>query len=294
MKRSIFFALVATVLAVGCNQDKLNQLEQANLQLNETTARQDSLLNDFLHSFNEIEDNLALIKEKEQLIEMSSEDPELSLNQKDRILEDIQSINSLMGQNKELIADLNKKLKGSNSKVREFRRMVARLNKQIAEKDTNIVVLKETLANREFEITELNTQVADLTTVTETQSARLAVQDSTIGSQVQAIEKKTEQINTAYYIVGTTKELVEKNILAKGGLLGKKGVNANFDESHFQRIDLTETYSIPVENKKAKVMTFHPTDSYVFNDDEKVIQTLEITDPQKFWKQSRYLVVVLN
>ena len=286
--------MVIGVIASGCNQKKIDQLEQTNHQLQQTTERQDSLLNGFLHTFNEIEDNLVVIKEKEQLIEVSSQDPEFTPNQKERIIANIQAIDTLMVKNRELIANLNQQLNRSNGKQKEFRRLISRLNNQIAEKDTSIAQLKGLLANREVEIQDLSMKVEDLATITRRQSDRMASQDSTIEVQDEAITAQTQHLNTAYFIVGTAKELVEKKILEKGGLLGKKTINSDFDESLFQKIDVTEIFSIPVDTKKAKLLTYHPSDSYVLNGNNKVIESLEITDPEEFWKQSKYLVVVLN
>ena len=292
----MLIALLVGLFAFGCNQKKMDQLEQTNLQLKETTARQDSLLNGFLHTFNEIEDNLVEIKQKEQLIEVNAQDPEFTPNQKERIIANIEAIDTLMIKNREMIAGLNKQIARSNGKRKEFQRLVSRLNDQLVVRDTSIAQLKRLLVNREGEIQDLAIQVQDLTTITQRQSSRMATQDSTIVEQDQEIQAQTHQLNTAYFIVGTAKELVEKKILAKGGLLGKKTVNTDFDETLFQEIDVTQTQtlSIPVDTKKAKLLTNHPSNSYVLNGDKNTIESLEITNPQEFWKQSKYLVVVLN
>ena len=294
MKKSLLMILVASTALFSCNQEKMSQLEEQNRQLAEDRSRQDSLLNDFLGAFNDIENNLSTIKEKENLIALSAGDNELKSDQKDRIVQDIQSINELLDQNKTKIAELEKKLKGSNWRVREFKTMVSRLKTQVAEKDTAIMVLKENLATKDFAINTLNTKIDSMTMETVSQNARLVSQTEQLEAQAELIATQTETLNSAYYVVGTAKELAEKNIIQKGGLFGKPNVNSEMAQSAFTKIDLTETFSIPVNGKKARVITKHPEGTYVFNDQDKSVEALEITNPDKFWETSRYLVVVLN
>jgi len=51
---------------------------------------------------------------------------------------------------------------------------------------------------------------------------------------------------------------------------------------------------IPIETRKAKLLTVHPAGTYEFKDlnDDKQIDILEIKNPKEFWKTSRYLVVM--
>ena len=66
----VILMLVAGTLLFSCNQAKLDQLEKENKELTEQNQMQDSLMNDFISTFNEFEENLAVIKEKEQMIEI--------------------------------------------------------------------------------------------------------------------------------------------------------------------------------------------------------------------------------
>ena len=112
--------------------------------------------------------------------------------------------------------------------------------------------------------------------------------DQTIHQKDSAIAVKTEKLNTGFFIAGTSKELKSKNIITKNSL------KQDFNEKVFTQIDISKTNSFPVDSKKASLLTSHPSDSYVFNKDENKIESLQITDPERFWKTSRYLVVVLN
>lgn len=290
MNKLILVVSTLAVLALGgCNEEKLKALETRNAELEATATRQDSVLNDFLASFNAIEDNLSVIREKESLVTVTASDPEMRKNQKDRIVGDIQSINELMEKNRQLMEDLNKKLSSSNARVAEFKKMVERLNVQIQEKDAEITTLKEALAQKDFQLGELNTQVTSLRTQTESQTATISTQQQEMEQQKGVIDQQVKEMNTVYFVTGTAKELIAKGVLDKKG---KAKVKGDLPQSAFTEIDRRETFTIPVGSKKAVLGTVHPSSSYVMKEADKKVESLEITDYESFWKSSRYLVVI--
>jgi hypothetical protein len=66
-------------------------------------------------------------------------------------------------------------------------------------------------------------------------------------------------------------------------------------DSLFAQIDITQLKYIPVNSREAKLITEHPTGSYEFiREGDDVIASIEIKDPELFWKISRYAVVELK
>jgi hypothetical protein len=73
-------------------------------------------------------------------------------------------------------------------------------------------------------------------------------------------------------------------------------LSANFDNSKFTKIDYTQTTTIAV-NSAMKIVTTHPTDSYTLEKDatdKNKVTNIVITNPEKFWSASKYLVVIKN
>ncbi len=303
---TILLIALATLSLTACNKGKVEELTQKTQELTRINQLQDSLLNDFMMYFNDFEDNLALIKEREQIISMSTDDPEFEGDRKQKVLDDIQMINSLLDENKAIIDSLSDRLALSDGRASELKRSVNRLTKRLASKTEEIANLKTELEEMNFTVASLNVRIDTLTFVsknlrqqTEQQAQKIESHENTIIEQTEHIAVQTEKINTAFVITGTTKELREQNILTKeGGLAGigaTKTLNQDFDPSSFERIDITQTNTIPISSKKAKVLTAHPSDSYVLNSEsKKSIDNLQITDPDKFWSTSKYLVVVVN
>ena len=291
MKRLFLIVFVAAGL-FSCNQQKVSTLESENGQLSQELAEKDSLMISYIESFNEIESNLAEIREREMNIALQgSESGRTSAEIQDQIKEDIKAINQLISQNKETIKELNEKLQGSNSKNARLNRTLMdlkeKLNQQIVEKDEQIAQLKEELENMNFTVEELN---ADLDTLKNLNS-QLAESNQ---EKENIIEEKINQINKAYLALGTKKELEDKEIISKeGGFLGigkTEVLNDELEKAKFKEIDIRTTLIIPVSAKKLEFVTSHPVDSYRLVGD-KEIEKIEILDPNSFWNNSRYLVV---
>lgn len=260
-------------------------LEDQKYSFTELLNARDSTINDWVVTFDQIEQNLQAIKEKEKIITLNSSDREFSKERKQQILEDIKYINSLLDQNKKKIASLNDQLKKSGGTIKGLQVKIANLEAAMKQSETEIADLKTALSDRNFKIEQLNTRVTDM--------------QSTINQKDQTISTQIAEMNKAYLASGTFKDLKAKGLVSKeGGFLGlgkKKSIIENFPDSIFTQIDITVTKSIPVHSKNAKLISEHPIGSYeLIHDNDNKIASIEITDPDKFWKISKYAVVELS
>ncbi len=247
----------------------------------ELTAR-DSIINEWLVTFDQIEKDLSLIKQKENLLTVKSSDSELSKNKREQIVSDMQAINTLLDNNKKKIASLNAQLKTSGTTIKGLQTRVATLETTLKEYENNIAELRDNLAKKEIEIGQLNTQMTALqTTVTEKETK---------------ISDQTILLNEAFITSGTYKELKDKGIVTKeGGFLGlgrKETLAKNLSATSFSKIDVRDTKVIPVNSKGVKLITNHPAGSYeLVKEGDNRIASIEITNPEMFWKVSKYAVV---
>ncbi|RMG23382.1 MAG: hypothetical protein D6730_14535 [Bacteroidetes bacterium] len=277
---------------------KVKEYSQKNTVLLEQKQLQDSLVSDFMNTFNEFEENLNQIKQREGLIALNTKDEELRSSNTDRINEDLITIDQLLQRNREIIDELTAKVEEAERKNSPLRRTIAKLKKQLAEKEARITELTGQLASMNIQLDSLNLKVVELARLTDELdgqnaelSARLSGQEEELSKQEQLIQQQTEEMNTAYFIAASKKELKEKRILLRGSRL-----NEDLDESAFTKIDITQTEVIPLQSKRAKILTHHPSASYELSDTDadKKPDALEIKDPQKFWRNTKYLVVVTN
>jgi hypothetical protein len=284
MKKYIFIA-AASLIMTACNQEQADRSKRENDSLLTIVNERDGVINDFISSFNEVEQNLDSVAVRQHLIAVSTEQKgELKQNQKQRINTEITAINNLMEQNRNKLVELNRKMKGSAHKNAELEKMIATINGQLKQKDVELTVLNEKLNNLNAQVTQLQTAVTTLT------------EEGNVKSQT--IADRTEALHTAYYIVAKSSDLQDAKIIdRKGGLLGigrTSKLKSDFDNGKFTRIDYTQMTSIPV-NSEMKMITSHPSDSYTLDKDikdkDKVINIV-VTNAEKFWSTSKYLVVV--
>jgi hypothetical protein len=290
MKKSIFIYIFAALIVVlGCNQKEKQQIARLtaeNQQLITQSHLKDSSINDIFLSLNKIESNLAVIKEKEAVITMKSSGKEdVTPEVRTRINDDIKIINELMSKNKKEIARLYRLLKKSNLKNGEFEKQIAQLSQQIAQRDSLVGSLKDDLTKLHFTSDALN---ASLDT--------FRMKESQLKSTVNA---KTVALNTAYFVTGTKKQLVNDNVISKeGGFVGigrSNKLKQDFNDSKFQKVDIRQVNEIPLDSKKIQLVTTHPKGSYQIETNANgMVDKLKITDPDKFWSASKYLVVMVN
>ncbi|MEO6303972.1 MAG: hypothetical protein ABIP51_12450, partial [Bacteroidia bacterium] len=233
-------------------------------------------------AFNEVERNLDSVSVRQNVILIHSDNlGDSKFNQKVRINHEIKAINDLMDKNRKKLAELSRKLKRSNNKNSQLEKTIETLTAQLAQKDNELTALNKRL-------TDLDAQVAQLKTSVDTLSQQGV-------SKTQVINEKTMALHTAYYKVDDAKQLrKEKLIERKGGILGvgrTSQLNRDLDKSKFTQIDYTQTTTIPVNSKDFKLITPHPSDSYKLDKTDKLVNCILITNPEKFWSESKYLVV---
>lgn len=239
--------------------------------------KQDSSIQSFIRGFNEIQDNLDEIKQKEKIVSEMSKDPESRKSKEQQIVDDIQSIYDIMNKNKQRLASMKSKLKNSDKRNDELEKFISRLTVEIEQKDAQINDLKGQLEKMNVELTNLNLNYEE------------ATQESAV---------KTEKLNTAYYAFGTSKELIKNNVLTKeGGFIGMgktAKMKSDFNKAYFTKVDASVFTEIVLSAKKAKLVTTHPAGSYKIEGAEGKAEKLVITNAEDFWSASKYLVIVVE
>ena len=280
MKKLLYLAVIAMTM-IACQEKKQDaeSAAQATIDsLKAVNANQAQELEEFMGLIDQVNEGFRLIKEAEGRIDLRDASVEKGNTQ--HITEDMEFIQQTMKQNHELIEQLKKKLSNSSKSMSSLAKQVKALEQQMAEQDNRIQELQTQLAERDIVIEEqgktiskLNENVSSLTTENEEKAAQVAAQD--------------KELNTAWYVFGSKKELKEQRILTSGDVL-KDG---NFNKGYFTQIDIRHTKSIRTYSKSAKVLTSHPDGSYQLIKNDNKEYEIQITDPALFWSVSKYLVV---
>jgi DNA repair exonuclease SbcCD ATPase subunit len=281
------FLLSLITLIFACNndelEDKIAQLEAEKLEANSNLEGKEELIVDFIGSMNEIEANLAEIKERENIIttRFNEGNVEMNDNMKDQIIEDIELINNLLIENKEKMAAINSKFRKSeresNLKIKELETMIESLSYRMQEKDA--------------EIADLHTQLAEA-------NKQLMVLFEEYNNRIEELGEQEDELNTAFYCYGSSKELREQGVISKeGGFIGigkTEKLSDNFNKEYFTQVDVSLTNEIELMSKKVKIITNHPSDSYKIEGDDDRAEKIIILDSDSFWSSSKYLVMVVD
>ncbi len=283
MKKILFIATVGVALLVSCNGNKSNSNE-ANSEidsLQNLVNEKDFAINEMMGALNEIQSGFKEINEAEGRVNMLSQSAEGNSNV-ENIRETMTFIQETMESQRQKIAELEKKFNASNLNSAKLKEAINGLKLQLEEKSQAIETLTAQLAEKEVQITTLNEHVEALT-------AENTVVKQQRDETKQVAQKQDAELNTAWYVFGTSKELKEQNILQKGEVL-----QGNYNKEYFTKIDIRTTRVIPLNSKSAKILTTHPADSYKLMKDSKGEYTLCISENESFWSISKYLVILVK
>lgn len=257
------------------------QLQVENDSLKVQLGQRNAELDEMMALFNEISEGFRQINAAENRVDLQRGSvAEGAPSVKQQIASDIEFIRQQMEENKQQIAKLQEMARKSKNASAQLKKAIEGLNQELASKTQRIEELQAELASKNIRIQELDAAVSALTAEKETLTAENEAQAKTVSEQDKAL-------NTAWFVFGTKKELKEQNILKKGDVLREEDMNKDY----FTQIDIRTTKEIKLYSKSADMLTVHPAGSYSLKKDSKGELTLEISNPQRFWSVSRYLVI---
>lgn len=278
------FLLFILLNLAGCQkapQDTLEAEAIASLQseveqLKFENEQKDSLINDALRFYAEIEANLDNIDVRQRALKEKSADSELMNSDKSWVIQEIQQINFLREENKKKVSALQKQLKDSDLEVTELQNLIRSIMEDVQVKDEQLMELRE-------ELDRSNQELARLFDAYQEQEFRM--------QEVQS------EMNKVYYVYGTEKELTENGVVdKKNGFLGigkQIELKDKMNMSYLTEADLQELTKINIVGKKPRIITPHDSESYETSSSSNKM-SLQIVNPRTFWKLSKVLIVVVD
>lgn len=274
--KKLLLGIIGTLALTAClptnNKAVDEQAQHERDSLQRIIDQKDLELNDIMASINEVQEGIRRINEAQGRVTIADGNRE-SASSKEVIRENMEFIQEAMQQNRDMIAQLKEKLRSSNLNADKLVKAVENLQRQVDEQAQQIQELQA-------QITEKDTQLAQQGEHIEALEAENAVKAETVAVQ-------DAELNKAWFVFGTAKELKEQKILSNGDVL-KSG---DFNKDYFTLIDIRYDKDIKFYSKSAKLLTSHPAGSYNLQKDRQGQYELHITDPARFWSVSKYLVV---
>ncbi|HJZ40055.1 MAG TPA: hypothetical protein VJ203_06795 [Bacteroidales bacterium] len=281
MKTLKFLVLLLVICTLtGCKYKReAEKLETASQNLTSQLEKSDSTLNEYLLLSKDIESRFDSILSGGKESGQTVVDKELNT----KLSQTLTAIINLMKENEKRYQALRI---SANSRASVREKEITSLTLLIEEKDS---VIKS-----------LNLKIAGMNTTMEDQISKISDLTNEKRDKDETLDMMTSQLNTAYYIVGTEDDLRNKGVILKtGGFLGFLGrvnnLNPQLDRSRLDMIDIQEkkTFTLNTDLKNMEFITQHPSGSYEIKEGDPGSIMITVTDPEKFWGGSKYLVVVI-
>lgn len=290
MKKLIVGCMCVAALA-SCNiknSDEYKSLQAERDSLLQLNNQNSTELADVMGIIDEVEENFRQIRETEKYLTLESQKKgEMSSDTKTRVKDNFEMVNEILKKNKAQLDKLDKQIKNSKGENTSLKKTLQMLRTELEEKATTISELQKKLGERDE-------MIANLQTDNQILNENVEALTTTTTSQASKIKEQDQELNTAYYMFGTSSELKEAKVVSGGFLASTKILKEGIEKSKFIKIDIRKTLSIPVYAKKAKLLSDHPNDSYTLEKDAKGNISVKITDYNRFWSLSRFLVIEVN
>ncbi|MBQ4485248.1 MAG: hypothetical protein II934_09675 [Prevotella sp.] len=283
MKKFLFVAAALAVFATSCKNERRTPVEDTTTRdsLQSIIDQKDNEINDMMTTLNQIQEGFREIALAENRVSIAKDGERTDKAQ--QIRENIQIISNTMKSNRELIEKLRQQLRESSVKADGLKEALESMVKQLEDKDKQLVQLRSELDSKDIHIAELDETINNLNSNVEDLTAESKEKTNTINAQ-------DKQLNTAWFVFGTKKELKEQHILDSGDRV----LQSNFNNSYFTKIDIRVDKEIKLYSKSARLLTMHPSSSYTLQQDANKQYILRITNPQLFWSTSKYLVILVK
>jgi len=301
------FWVVPIVLALGCNQQK-EQLNQALADAQALAAEKDSLITEVLETSKFVNSvNEELSRARSALVTNATSGDAGTPAERDRAarlaaLERVQA----------LVARLNEtetRLEQSTQRARSLSSRNTTLLRQIEEYKVSIDSMQASAMRTEQELRGLvesqQVQIADLTGKLDTAHLQNEEMATSRAAYMDSTTRLTEYKNRVFYVIGTEKELIARGIVVKEGskflFFGGKQLHParELDPADFTAIDKTAATTIHLpEGQEFKIVSrqnLAAADSTLVQHNGRTVNgSIRILDPEEFWSNSKYLILVAN
>ncbi|MDD6474162.1 MAG: hypothetical protein PUF74_01415 [Sodaliphilus pleomorphus] len=302
MRKILYFVAALVVMAgiasmSSCKKDKtevakVNQDSIDNLALTDSLATIRAEKDTLAALMMEVSDgmNQILDMQNQMSVEnLNSDSPDKKIQLRNNIL----AIQQGIVEQKQRVAQLEKRLKQSTNYSDAMKKQIASLKQQLDHQESIINSLTAQLQAAHVTIKNLNTKVDSLNTENAHVTSAYNSASARAQEETQRANNLVNEMNVCYYVVGSKKELKRQKIIETGFLKKTRVMEGDFTQSYFTKADKRTLNRIALHSKKAEIMSRHPSGSYVI-EDEGGQKVLKITNPSRFWELSNYLVVKIK
>jgi uncharacterized coiled-coil protein SlyX len=205
------------------------------------------------------------------------------------------------------VSEVEEQLTSAQARLRSVNATSAGQVQRISELEASIAAERSAIEGQRERISSLEASIANL-------EAETARQGEANVQLTRTVENMTDDANKVWYVVGTKEELIERGVIREEGgsrvlfIFGKRGKtivpSRNIDPAMFTNADRRTLSWIPLPRDEEQdeeetglwtVVTHQDLAAVSTPVDERgrvVGDALTISDPERFWANGRYLIIV--
>ena len=256
-------------------------------------SRENEAISQLTASIDEISDNLDLISSQEAMLCKTTE----HANKKSKIIQQIKGLGTLLAEKQKqidkLLSEKNKQTEVSSDKsgtIEKLYKMIEFLASQLKEKGARMAELEAVANRKDVSVDQLKYIVLNQSNSVDALRYKFDMSVAEDNKPRVKAVKREEQPKDVFYIIADKQTLKDKGLL-KTTLFSKKINNNNITEENFVKGNRNELTTLTIKSTSPKILSPNPESSYRLTTNEDGTTTLTITNADKFWNVSRYLII---
>lgn len=294
----------ATLVLAGCDQGKLKETEQKLVaaearvnQMNELAAEKDTLMSELIATttfINQVNDELSKIKPAKGA---------KAVTYNERVMPVAEYRSAMLSRVRDIarrLDDAESRLQAAQTRLRTIGSKNTEMSQQVAVFDSMVAQYRTMMADQRTQIDVLTAQLDTL----QQDKNRLVLEKAALDSTV---TEMTVESNTVYYTAGTKEDLLKRGVAVEEGGARVLGIFGKAGKTLVPAPELAGDDFTTLDKRTALEITLPRPDrpyTIVSPHSAKYIQPapdkegrirggkLTISDPQAFWGQSKYLILV--
>ncbi len=293
MRKYILIPIIL-VCAFGCGkkelEDKIKGLENVNKGLESTNK---DLGVKLLKQGVELESTSGVIKDVDDLLKVIQE-TERKIEGKELKLRNTIEMESTVDMRQEILNSIQ----GLYDDLREYRENAVELQERLDFLSAGDAKQNEIISSLTAALEEETTKVGDLSNRIGRLNKNVTHLKSELGIKEMEIKSLHQEINSIFYVIGKSRDLVRKKIIVKKGIPLLRSLNP-FSRNYvlgedFTLAEFTHERSLlnefSVDGRIKKILPYRNRNHYDITY-ENGLSFVKITDSKNFWHQ-KYLVIV--
>jgi len=284
MKKLICTVCIMAAMGLLSCGNETEKMKNAKDSVEAVSQQRQALLDDLTETLVDVSTSLDSIAAGQGMLTTSGETKGLTRQQ---IKEKLEGFKQLLADNREKLDKMQSLLAQRDDKLGKLSALISHLNKELDEREATINKLTAVINDQKVTIEDLQAHV-------ERNEVLMGEMEEENVQQREQLSKQDAELNSVYYVMGTTKQLKNQGLL-KGGFLKKNKVDFNqIDKSKLNKVDKRMFTSLTIPGKKAKVMSGQPEDSYQIIEQDNNSCLFKITNVNRFWDVSNVLVIEIK